>query len=115
MIYLFIFQLFAVYLFEYVAQGCAAKVRPKKEYNIGCPELYAALSLCYQVILSELNLTQNFSLCDSCINPIALRKAKIAYNFGLFECKRVKVFIVLSMVQWSKHKSVLEMSSLYFP
>ena len=23
-------------------------------------------------------------------NPIALRKAKIAYNFGLFECSRVK-------------------------
>ena len=22
-------------------------------------------------------------------NPIALRKAKIVYNFGLFECKRV--------------------------
>ncbi|WAR03849.1 CLN3-like protein [Mya arenaria] len=41
-------NLCAVYLFEYVAQGCAAKVRPKKEYNIGCPELYAGLSLCYQ-------------------------------------------------------------------
>ena len=24
------------------------------------------------------------------INPIALRKAKIAYNFGLSECSRVK-------------------------
>ena len=24
------------------------------------------------------------------INPIALRKAKIVYNFGLFECNRVK-------------------------
>ena len=24
------------------------------------------------------------------INPIALRKAKIAYNFGLSECNRVK-------------------------
>ena len=24
------------------------------------------------------------------INPIALRKAKIVYNFGLSECKRVK-------------------------
>ena len=45
----FLFQLCAVYLFEYIAQGCAAKVRPKKEYNIGCPELYASLSLCYQV------------------------------------------------------------------
>ncbi|OWF50565.1 battenin-like [Mizuhopecten yessoensis] len=42
------FNLCAVYLFEYIVQGCAAKVRPKSEYNIGCPELYAALSLCYQ-------------------------------------------------------------------
>ena len=25
------------------------------------------------------------------INPNALRKAKIAHNFGLFECNRVKV------------------------
>ncbi|XP_033752569.1 battenin-like [Pecten maximus] len=42
------FNLCAVYLFEYIVQGCAAKVRPKSEYNVGCPELYAALSLCYQ-------------------------------------------------------------------
>lgn len=41
-------NLCAVYLFEYVAQGCAAKVRPSSEYHIGCPELYAGLSLCYQ-------------------------------------------------------------------
>ncbi|XP_052212437.1 battenin-like isoform X3 [Dreissena polymorpha] len=41
-------NLCVVYLFEYVAQGCAAKVRPKDEYHIGCPELYAGLSLCYQ-------------------------------------------------------------------
>ncbi|XP_053384064.1 battenin-like isoform X2 [Mercenaria mercenaria] len=41
-------NLSAVYLFEYIAQGCAAKVRPKSEYNVGCPELYAGLSLCYQ-------------------------------------------------------------------
>ena len=26
----------------------------------------------------------------SIINPVALRKAKIAYNFGLSECNRVK-------------------------
>ena len=25
-----------------------------------------------------------------CFNPIALRKAKIVYNFGLSECNRVK-------------------------
>lgn len=42
------FNLCVVYMFEYVAQGSAAKVRPKNEYNIGCPELYASLSLCYQ-------------------------------------------------------------------
>ncbi|XP_071120015.1 battenin-like [Mytilus edulis] len=41
-------NLAAVYMFEYVAQGSAAKVRPKSEYNKGCPELYASLSLCYQ-------------------------------------------------------------------
>ena len=27
---------------------------------------------------------------DLFFNPVALRKAKIAYNFGLSECKRVK-------------------------
>ena len=27
-------------------------------------------------------------------NPIALRKAKIVYNFGLSECNRVKVQII---------------------
>ncbi|XP_048727981.2 battenin-like [Ostrea edulis] len=42
------FNLCVVYMFEYVAQGCAAKVRPKSEYNKGCPELYASLSFCYQ-------------------------------------------------------------------
>ena len=33
---------------------------------------------------STLALTSHF-------NPIALRKAKIAYNFGLCECNRVKI------------------------
>ncbi|XP_005106996.1 battenin [Aplysia californica] len=41
-------NLCAVYVFEYVARGCAAKARPKSEYHVGCPELYAALQLCYQ-------------------------------------------------------------------
>ena len=27
---------------------------------------------------------------ESNVNPVALRKAKIAYNFGLSECNRVK-------------------------
>ena len=25
------------------------------------------------------------------VNPVALRKAKIVYNFGLYECSRVKL------------------------
>jgi len=41
-------NLCAVYVFEYVARGCAAKVRPKDEYHKGCPELYAGIQLCYQ-------------------------------------------------------------------
>ena len=28
--------------------------------------------------------------CTSLLSPIALRKAKIGYNFGLSECSRVK-------------------------
>ncbi|KAK7491428.1 hypothetical protein BaRGS_00017257 [Batillaria attramentaria] len=44
------FNLSAVYVFEYVARGCAAKVRPSSEYHVGCPELYAALQLCYQIL-----------------------------------------------------------------
>ncbi|KAK3598100.1 hypothetical protein CHS0354_036083 [Potamilus streckersoni] len=42
------FNLAAVYMFEYVAQGCAAKVRPHTEYNASCPELFAGIALCYQ-------------------------------------------------------------------
>ncbi|KAL5007642.1 hypothetical protein ScPMuIL_016448 [Solemya velum] len=41
-------NLAAVYFFEYIVQACASKVRPEKDYNTGCPELYASLQLCYQ-------------------------------------------------------------------
>ena len=27
------------------------------------------------------------------LNPIALRKAKIAYNYGLSKCNRVKIWV----------------------
>ena len=30
-----------------------------------------------------------------CFNPVGLRKAKIVHNFGLSECNRVKVIILL--------------------
>ena len=40
------------------------------------------------------------------MNPIALRKAKIVYNFGLFECNRVKKVVVPSFSIVKKvHKS----------
>ena len=53
-------QLCAVYVFEYVARGCAAKVRPQSEYHVGCPELYAALQLCYQVSFQQVDLSISF-------------------------------------------------------
>ena len=37
-------------------------------------------------------------------NPIALRKTKIAYNFGLSECNKVKESITLSHVLIHKQK-----------
>ena len=37
----------------------------------------------------NLAIGQFFSLLSD-INPIALRKAKIVYNFGLSECNRIK-------------------------
>ena len=30
---------------------------------------------------------------ETYINPVAVRKAKIVYNFGLCECNRVKKYI----------------------
>ena len=32
------------------------------------------------------------------VNPIALRKAKIVYNFGLFECNRVSKLNIKSLL-----------------
>ena len=37
------------------------------------------------------------------LNPIALRKAKIAYNFGLSECNRVKAYFVVDNSSFSYH------------
>ena len=31
-----------------------------------------------------------FSIHTTTVNPIALKKVKIVYDFGLFECNRVK-------------------------
>lgn len=73
-------NLCAVYLFEYVAQGCASKVRPASEYNKGCPELFAALSFCYQA-------------------GVFVSRSSVQ----LFQIKRVEVLSVLqflNMVLW---------------
>ena len=53
----------------------------------------------------------NYSLTDKkfnpsfrVFNPIALRKAKVVYNFGLSECSRVKGYTCMSLtlqVSWS--------------
>ena len=40
---------------------------------------------------------ENFVVCFLVINHIALKKAKIAYNFGLSECNSVKQFILLGV------------------
>ena len=41
-------------------------------------------------ILLQQKIVFNSFFVWSVFNPVALRKAKIAYNFGLSECNRVK-------------------------
>ena len=48
------------------------------------------LSVGVRVAKGSKSATTKIPLSNS-INPIALRKVKIAYNFGLSECNRVKV------------------------
>ena len=50
---------------------------------------YESLS-CYYTLASLNNRTLSFIALNMSFNPTALRKAKIAYNFGLSECNRVK-------------------------
>ena len=66
-------------------------------------------------------MSSNMALCNSvkplleatifdvsfAFNPMALRKAKIAYNFGLSECNRVKPTLF-----FSAKKKKIDMSSL---
>ena len=61
------------------------------------------------MLLEEITLLSSFSLL---VNPIALRKAKIVYNFGLSECNRVKgtnfhllAYILHLMSRFSKVQS----------
>ena len=48
---------------------------------------------------------QTFSSRVDFINPFALRKAKIVYNFGLYECNRVKEGLQLPGKQTGSDKS----------
>ena len=54
--------------------------------------------------IAALNCSSELNL--NCFNPIAFRKAKIVYNFGLSECNRVKVFASL-------HKLFIKSVKLY--
>jgi len=118
-------QLCAVYLFEYVAQGCAAKVRPKIEYNIGCPELYAGLSLCYQVTIHTLPILPG----DNPYSPYATRWQSIlsllpgdnSYSFYttrwqsiLSLCYQVTIHTLLS-TRWQSILSLLPGDNPYSP
>ena len=49
---------------------------------------------------ASLRLTSGFTLLNP--TPIALRKAKIVYNFGLSECNGVKA-LVLSAKEYSEY------------
>ena len=62
----------------------------KKSLNlIGC---YKNLSCSYANFHGHfMNLTSRIQLII-CLNPIVFKKAKTAYNFGLSECNRVKLY-----------------------
>ena len=47
-------------------------------------------------IVYLINLIKYFESLDKPVSPIALRKAKIVCNFGLSECNRVKICIILN-------------------
>ena len=47
-----------------------------------------------QQLFPFIKLLENPGDVSICFNSIALRKAEIVYNFGLFECNRAKVIIV---------------------
>ena len=45
-------------------------------------------------VVDYINLAEKHGAVLIHLNPIALRKAKTVYNFGLPECNRVKFFLV---------------------
>ena len=55
---------------------------------------YAPEGLC---VLTHAFCKMQFPWLFSRSNPIALRRAKIVYNFGLFECNRVNMVHLLSI------------------
>ena len=40
----------------------------------------------------NLQMIHHYGAIFEAVNPIALRKAKIVYNFGLSECNRIKEY-----------------------
>lgn len=106
-LFVFVFyQLCAVYLFEYVAQGCASKVRPASEYNKGCPELFAALSFCYQVqVHGKTESLSTFWTLTQCslVNLRYIYDALfcISYNTEEFQINRITYYTYVCHLHFS--------------
>ena len=47
-----------------------------------------------EILRDRVNFQFSTFSADLFLNPFALRKAKTAYNFGLFECNRVKSTLI---------------------
>ena len=58
----------------------------------------SSVNLLFKKISGNVNQLQSKTLRMTIVNSIALRKAKIAYNFGLSECNRVKECSNLSII-----------------
>ena len=60
-------------------------------YSTLALQLSSFVQACAVCLSADLKVNEYTSMifCHSFINPIALRKAKIPYNFGFSECSRV--------------------------
>ena len=59
---------------------------------VGLKDFSKQFECCILALHIFTRLLYNEYLNRTAFNPIALRKTKIAYNFGLSECNRVKGF-----------------------
>ena len=59
---------------------------------------YKKLLYQFHFLIYQKNYLRCALKCELSVNPIALRKAKIAFNFGLSECNRINDFQVCKYV-----------------